>query len=130
MSTPTHPSDLFAFLALDPAVISPGLAQDGQANPVAGQVPSLTSKNNFINFCLTQNTALTDGQQKVDGSCNPTPMGRIISLDVAPACKFVSPKNTDTSIQPNQAFTIQMKVRNMPLGNFVNAQSGVLLALK
>ena len=108
---------------LDPAVISPGLAQDGQgANPDPGQVRSLTSKNNFINFCLTQDTALTNGQQLVDGSCNPTPMGRIISLDVAPSAKFVFPKNTDSSLQANQAFTIQLKVSNMALGNFVNAQ--------
>ena len=49
-------------------------------------------------------------------------MGRIISLDVSPSSKFVFPKNTDSSLQPNQAFTIQMKVNNMALGNFVNAQ--------
>jgi len=116
-------------LTLDPAVISPGLAQDGQgANPDPGQVRSLTSKNNFINFCLTQNTALTNGKQIVEGSCNPTPMGRIISLDVAPSGKFVFPKNTDSTIQPDQAFTIQMKVANMALGNFVNAQSNYYAA--
>jgi hypothetical protein len=116
-------------LTLDPAVISPGLAQDGQgANPDPGQVRSLTSKNNFINFCLTQNTQLTNGQQNVDGSCNPTPMGRIISFDVAPSSKFVFPKNTESTIEPNQAFTIQMKVNNMVLGNFVNAQSNYYAA--
>ena len=53
-------------------------------------------------------------------------MGRIISLDVAPSDKFVFPKNTDSSIQPDQAFTIQLKVANMELGNFVNAQRCVL----
>jgi len=117
----------FAFLALDPAVISPGLAQDGQGgNPDPAQVRSLTTKNNFINFCLTQNTALTNGQQLVDGSCNPTPMGRIISFDVAPSAKFVFPKNTESTILPDQPFTIQMKVNNMALGNFVNAQRCVL----
>ena len=120
---PALPNTPFVPLALDPAVISPGLAQDGQgANPDPGQVRSLTSRNNFINFCLTQNTELTNGKQVVGGSCNPTPMGRIISFDVAPSSKFVFPKNTDSTLQPNQAFTIQMKVRNMVLGNFVNAQ--------
>lgn len=119
--------DYWRILALDPAVISPGLAQDGQGNnPDPAQVRSLTSKNNFINFCLTQNTALTNGKQVVEGSCNPTPMGRIISFDRAPASKFVFPKNTDSSIQADQPFTIQMKVRNMVLGNFVNAQRCVL----
>ena len=128
MPAPTLPNSfLFVPLALDPNVISPGLAQDGQgANPDPGQVRSLTSKNNFINFCLTQDTALTDGKQLVAGSCNPTPMGRIISFDVAPSSKFVFPKNTESSIQPNQPFTIQMKVLNMVLGNFVNAQRCVL----
>jgi len=122
-------NDAQSSLTLDPAVISPGLAQDGQgANPDPGQVRSLTTKNNFINFCLTQNTALTNGQQIVDGSCNPTPMGRIISLDVAPSAKFVFPKNTDSSLQPNQAFTVKLKVSNMALGNFVNAQSNYYAA--
>jgi hypothetical protein len=116
-------------LTLDPGVISPGLAQDGQGNnPDPGQVRSLTSTNNFINFCLDQNAPLTDGQQKVEGSCNPTPMGRIISLDVSPSAKFIFPKNTDSSLKANQAFTIQLKVRNMQLGNFVNAQSNYYAA--
>jgi hypothetical protein len=121
--------DAQSSLTLDPAVISPGLAQDGQGdNPDPGQVRSLTSKNNFINQCLTQDVPLTNGQQIVDGSCNPTPMGRIISFDVAPSSKFLFPKNTESSIQPNQAFTIQMKVNNMVLGNFVNAQSNYYAA--
>jgi hypothetical protein len=125
LTTFSHPQSL----ALDPAVISPGLAQDGQGdNPDPGQVRSLTSKNNFINQCLTQDVPLTNGQQIVDGSCNPTPMGRIISFDVAPSSKFLFPKNTESSIQPNQAFTIQMKVNNMVLGNFVNAQRCALPA--
>jgi hypothetical protein len=122
-------ADAQTSLTLDPAVISNGLAQDGQGNnPDPGQVRSLTSTNNFINFCLTQDTALTDGQQKVEGSCNPTPMGRIISLDVSPSAKFLFPKNTDSSLQANQAFTIQLKARNMQLGNFVNAQSNYYAA--
>jgi hypothetical protein len=122
-------ADAQTSLTLDPAVISPGLAQDGQGNnPDPGQVRSLTSTNNFINFCLTQNAPLTDGQQKVEGSCNPTPMGRIISLDVSPSAKFVFPKNTESTIQPDQAFTIQLKVKSMQLGNFVNAQSNYYAA--
>jgi hypothetical protein len=121
--------DAQSSLTLDPGVISPGLAQDGQGNnPDPAQVRSLTSRNNFINFCLTQDVALTNGQQVIEGSCNPTPMGRIISLDVAPSSKFVFPKNTESSIQPNQAFTIQMKVSNMALGNVVNAQSNYYAA--
>jgi hypothetical protein len=49
---------------------------EGGGDP--GQVASLTSKNNFINFCLTQPVELTDGQQKVNGSCNPIPVNKSI----------------------------------------------------
>ncbi|EEB87736.1 hypothetical protein MPER_14809, partial [Moniliophthora perniciosa FA553] len=41
-----------------------GFANDGQDVPAAGQVASITSTNNFINFCLTApNTLLTNGKQ-------------------------------------------------------------------
>jgi hypothetical protein len=108
-------------LTLDPRVIQPGLALDGQQVPVAGQVPSLTSKNNFINFCLTQNVPLTDGKQVRAGSCNVVPMGRIIPKANLPSSKFVFPKNFST-LKANEPFTIQMKVKNMELGFFTNAQ--------
>jgi hypothetical protein len=108
-------------LTLDPRVIQPGLALDGQQVPVAGQVPSLTSKNNFINFCLTQNVPLTDGKQIRAGSCNVVPMGRIIPKANLPSSKFVFPKNFST-LKANEPFTIQMKVKNMELGFFTNAQ--------
>ena len=99
-------------LTLDPRVIQPGLALDGQQVPVAGQVPSLTSKNNFINFCLTQNVPLTDGKQVRAGSCNVVPMGRIIAKNILPSSKFVFPKNFGT-LTANEPFGIQMKVKNM-----------------
>ena len=43
-------SHLFYSLELDPDLVMPGLAQDGQqaAGAEAGQVASLTSTNNFI----------------------------------------------------------------------------------
>ncbi|CCA66625.1 hypothetical protein PIIN_00308 [Serendipita indica DSM 11827] len=119
-------------LTLDPAVISQGLAQDGQGNtPDPGQVRSETSTNNFINHCLKfldQGVPLTDGKQITGGSCNQTPMGRIISLDKAPRCKFVFPKNGDDSIVENTAFTVQMRMVNMVAGNFVNAQANYYAA--
>jgi len=119
-------------LTLDPAEISVGLEQDGQGdNPDPGQVRSLTSSNNFINFCLPfldQGVVLTNGAQVVAGSCNQTPMGRIISLDLAPRSKFVFPPNGDESIQPNTAFTVKMKLLNMQAGNFVNAATNYYAA--
>jgi len=80
----------------------------------------LTSKNNFINFCLTQNVELTDGQQKVQGSCNPIPMGRIAAKNKQPSCKFVFPHNLDTTLKENEKFTLKMAIRNVKTGFFAN----------
>jgi len=66
-------------LTLDPSVIAKGFEQNGQATPEAGQVASLTSKNNFINFCATTKQPITNGQQIKGGSCSPAPMGSIPS---------------------------------------------------
>jgi len=115
-------------LTLDPKVIGPGFAQNGQNPPVAGQVPSLTTTNNFINYCLTvPNFVITNGQQIQSGSCNPIPMGQIPSSDNMPSSKFVVPKNGD-KIPANQQFTVQMAIRNMVTGNFVNAQANYFAA--
>lgn len=120
--------DAQSSLTLDPAVIMKGLAQDGQETPEAGQVPSLTSTNNFINFCLTQpNLPLTNGQQVTTGSCNQTPMGVIVASSKMPSAKFTNPKNGDT-IAANQEFTISMAISNLETGNFVNAQANYFAA--
>lgn len=121
-------SDPQTSLTLDPAVIAKGFANNGQDVPTAGQVASLTSTNNFINFCLTvPNLPLTNGQQVTGGSCNPAPMGIIPSSDNMPSSKFVSPKNGDT-IKSNTAFTITMAINNLETGNFVNAQENYFAA--
>ncbi|KAF8633953.1 hypothetical protein AX15_001135 [Amanita polypyramis BW_CC] len=110
-------------LTLDPKVIAKGFASDGQENATPGQAPSLTSTDNFINFCLTTpNLPITNGQQIKSGSCNPAPMGIIPSVDKMPSCKFVNPKNNDT-IPANQSFQIKMSIQNLITGNFVNAES-------
>jgi len=120
--------DAQSSLQLDPGVVMKGLEQDGQETPEAGQVPSLTSSNNFINFCLTQpNLPLTNGQQVTTGSCNQTPMGVIVATTKMPSSKFVSPKNGDT-IAANQAFTVSMAINNLETGNFVNAAANYYAA--
>jgi transcription initiation factor TFIID subunit 15 len=106
-------------LTLDSSVICTGCAQDGQDPPVAGQSPSLTSKNNYLNFCLGK--TLTNGQQNVDGSCNAVPMGQIIPSSSMPSSKITFPVNGG-EFPANKAFTFKMAVQNMNLGNFVNAQ--------
>ncbi|KAH9486654.1 Pathogenicity cluster 5 protein d [Psilocybe cubensis] len=107
-------------LTLDPAVIAKGFANDGQDTPTAGQVASLTSTNNFINFCKTVNLPLTNGAQVVDGSCNPAPMGVIPAKTKMPSSKFIFPPNNG-KVAANQLFTIKMAINNLETGNFVNA---------
>ncbi|KAL5498255.1 hypothetical protein ACEPAH_2395 [Sanghuangporus vaninii] len=109
-------------LTLNPAVIATGFALDGQQVPTAGQVSSLTSTNNFINFCLTVNKPITNGQQIKTGSCNPAPMGVIAATTNMPSSKFQFPKNGDT-IKANQEFTIKMAINHIQTGNFVNANN-------
>jgi len=112
-----------ASLTLDPKVIATGFEQNGQQVPTAGQVASLTSSNNFINFCLTvPNLPITNGQQIKTGSCNPAPMGIIAATTNMPSAKFTSPTNGQ-NLQPNTAFTISMAVNHLDTGNFVNAES-------
>jgi len=114
-------------LTLDPNVIAVNFSQDGQAVQEAGQVASLTSTNNFINFCLTVNKPITNGQQITTGSCNPAPMGVIASTANMPSSKFVFPKNQDT-IKSNTPFTVSMNIAHLETGNFVNAASNYYAA--
>jgi hypothetical protein len=102
-------------------VIATGFEKDGQETPAAGQVASLTSVNNFINFCATVQKPITNGQQIKGGSCNPAPMGVIASSSNMPSAKFVQPANLDT-VKANTAFTVQMALNNLEAGNFVNAE--------
>ena len=54
---------------LSPDAVQTGSASDGQQDgAVAGQSPSETSTNNFINFCAGK--LLTNGLQTTGGSCN------------------------------------------------------------
>ncbi|KAI0286630.1 hypothetical protein BGY98DRAFT_1092283 [Russula aff. rugulosa BPL654] len=109
-------------LTLDPRVISTGFEQDGSANGTAGQAPSLTSSNNFINFCLTVNFPLTNGQQVKGGSCNTAPMGVIAPSTNMPSAKFVNPSNLDI-IKANTTFDIVMALRHLQAGEFTNPDS-------
>jgi hypothetical protein len=109
-------------------VLATAFALDGQQTPVAGQVASKTSTNNFINFCATvPNLPITNGQQIKTGSCNPAPMGIIAANTNMPSTKFVFPVNFGT-VAPNTAFTVNLAVKNIALGNFVNAQASYFAA--
>lgn len=115
-------------LALDSNVICSGFAHDGQSTPTPGQVASLTSTNNFINFCAEfPDINLTNGEQLKNGSCNPAPMGLIPSSDKMPSSKFRVPSNLAT-LKANQSFTIQMAIINMETGGFVNPEKNYYAA--
>ncbi|KAI0295104.1 hypothetical protein B0F90DRAFT_1820683 [Multifurca ochricompacta] len=108
-------------LTLDPRVIATGFENNGQDTPTPGQVASLTSSNNFINFCLTvPNKPITNGLQIKAGSCNPATIGVIAATTNMPSSKFVSPQNFGT-VKANTAFTIVMAINNLEAGKFVNA---------
>ncbi|KAH7884013.1 hypothetical protein F5I97DRAFT_2046250 [Phlebopus sp. FC_14] len=115
-------------LTLDPNVIAKGFENNGLDQQGAGQVASLTSSNNFINFCLTvPNLPITNGQQIAGGSCNPAPMGVIPSSANMPSAKFTNPKNLD-AIPANKTFTVSLAIQGMETGFFVNAQENYFAA--
>ncbi|KAF9454988.1 hypothetical protein P691DRAFT_8518 [Macrolepiota fuliginosa MF-IS2] len=108
-------------LVLDPRVVASGFENDGQDVPAAGQIASLTSTNNFINFCLTVPTIpITNGQQITEGSCNPAPLGLLPSVDLIPSCKFSFPRNQGV-IGSSTTFTVVLSVRNLQAGFLANA---------
>ncbi|CAK5264987.1 unnamed protein product [Mycena citricolor] len=111
-----------ASLILDPSVVCTNCTQNGQNPPVAGQTASDTSPNNFINFCAAtiSNLPITNGQQVTTGSCNPIPMGQIPAKDKMPSAKFVFPPNQGT-VTANQAFNVQLALKNIQTGVFTNA---------
>jgi hypothetical protein len=106
-------------------VINLGSKSDGLNNATTGTSASLTSTNNFINFCLGKQ--ITNGQQIKNGSCNPIPMGDIASTDNMPSCKYVSPKNLDT-LKSNTSFTMTLAVKNIQLGVFTNPETNYYAA--
>jgi hypothetical protein len=127
-SAKSNSNDLSTSTTLDPSVIQSGSAQNG--NPTGGQVASVTSTNNFINFCATSanGAPLMNGTQtKSKAACNPIPMGMIASQNNMPSGKFTNPKNLDT-IQANTSFNITMKIQNLVTGNFVNPQTNYFSA--
>jgi len=115
-------------LTLDPKVIGKGFENNGQNVPTPGQVASLTSSNNFINFCLTvPKLPITNGKQIATGSCNPAPMGIIPSVQNMVAAKFVFPTNFG-AVKANTAFTIKIAIQGMNTGFFVNAEKNYYAA--
>lgn len=94
--------------------------QDGtKGEGSEGITPSLTSGNNFINFC--KGKTVTNGAQVEAGSCNPIPMGQLPAKAKIPSSKFVSPVNLQ-KIKADTPFTVKMKIKNLATGFFTNAK--------
>ena len=107
---------------MDSRVVSKNFEKNGTIDGEPGQVPSLTSGNNFINFCLTVDLPLTNGQQIKTGSCNTAPMGVIAPTTNMPSSKFVMPKNLDT-VKADTTFEVAMAVKHLATGFFTNPES-------
>ncbi|KAG8220129.1 hypothetical protein J3R82DRAFT_1150 [Butyriboletus roseoflavus] len=118
----TNSSSAQTSLTLLSSVIATNFSQNGlNTNATeAGEVASLTSTNNFINWCATlPNLPITNGQQLKNGSCNPAPMGAIPSTSNMPSAKFVSPLNLAV-VPSNSTFQITLAVRNFATGYFAD----------
>ncbi|KAK0713853.1 hypothetical protein B0T26DRAFT_678134 [Lasiosphaeria miniovina] len=105
---------------LDPAVVQAGSGVDGlnSLGVDAGQTASLTSNNNFINFC--KGKTLTNGFQNTAGSCNGIVMGQIPAKSNMVTCVITNPQN-GASVESGQTFNITVQVLNLNPGSFTNA---------
>ncbi|KAI9572624.1 hypothetical protein HD554DRAFT_1330334 [Boletus coccyginus] len=114
----TNSSSAQTSLTLVSSVIAKNFSQNGldTCTSEAGEVASLTSTNNFINWCATlPDLPITNGQQLKNGSCNPAPMGAIPSTSNIPSVKFVTPANLAV-VPPNTTFEIALAVRHFGTG--------------
>lgn len=117
-------------LTLLSSLVAPNFAKNGQNvnTSEADEVPSLTSTNNFINFCATlSNLPITNGQQIKGGSCNPAPMGAIPSTSNMPSAKFVTPNNMAV-LPADTTFQVTLAVKELQTGFFVNPDTNYFAA--
>jgi len=110
-------------LTLDPSVIAPAFANGAPGN--IGEVQSLTTTNNFINFCYGK--TITNGQPIQNGSCNPAPMGDLPATSNMPSMKFTFPTNF-VNVLTNQTFTISLTIQGIETGNFASGTTSYLAA--
>ena len=106
------------------SVVVPAFANNGTNGSLT---PSLTSTNNFINWCATLNLPLSNGSQIKSGFCNPAPMGAIPSTSNMPSAKFVSPSNLAV-IPANTTFQVALAIQGLETGFFVNPDTNYYTA--
>ncbi|KAH7146760.1 hypothetical protein B0J13DRAFT_473598 [Dactylonectria estremocensis] len=91
--------------------------EPGTAGIKAGQSPSATDRNNFINFCKGQQ--ITNGVQVRTGSCNAIPMGRIPAVTNMISAMITNPK-PGVTIKAGTTFNIQVQTSHLHAGVFTN----------
>ncbi|KAF9479583.1 hypothetical protein BDN70DRAFT_686268 [Pholiota conissans] len=89
------------------------------------QVPSLTSTNNFINFCV--DSTLTNGKPSQQSTCNSAPMGHIPSRQNIPSTRIRGPRNGDVFLE-NMSISVTLATNNLATGNAVNPDTNYLAA--
>lgn len=89
------------------------------------QTPSLTSTNNFINFCV--GSGIINGEPTGQESCNPAPMGAIPSKQNLPGTRFTSPRNGAVFVE-DESIPVVINTTNLAFGNMVNPQLNFLAA--
>ncbi|OAV96672.1 hypothetical protein, variant [Puccinia triticina 1-1 BBBD Race 1] len=114
---------------LNPRVIQNASFSNG--HPTGNQSASLTSRNNFINFCISRHALgaqLMNGTQSTHNySCNSIPMGMIVAPDQMPSCKFKHPHNL-SKLKANKSFDIVLEIKKMVTGHFVNPNTSYYAA--
>lgn len=122
-------SDAQSSFTLLSSLVQTGFSQNGteDSSPEPGEIASVTSTNNFINFCATVNLPLTNGTQVASGSCNPAPMGVMPNVNNTPTAKFVYPANLDT-VKANTTFTVVLAIDHLDTGFFVNPATNYFAA--
>ncbi|EAU90561.2 hypothetical protein CC1G_00945 [Coprinopsis cinerea okayama7 len=128
--SPRQDADPQSSRTLLPSVIAAGFSEGGTADASAvGIIPSLTSRNNFINFCASRNNgALTNGSPNSrDSVCNPCPIGLLPAAADMPSVKITEPLPLAV-LDPNQEFTIALRSRNFAFGSATNPSASFMTA--
>ncbi|KAJ6490803.1 hypothetical protein C8R47DRAFT_977146 [Mycena vitilis] len=117
-------ADAQTSLTLNSTLVDTAFTRDGAGSGTI--TASLTSSNNFINFCATVNTAITNGKQLETGSCNPAPMGLIPSSTNMPSVSSTIAKGQH--VQGRDHHSCQPLVANLQSGAVVNFTGNFLAA--
>ncbi|KAH8815564.1 hypothetical protein F5884DRAFT_871910 [Xylogone sp. PMI_703] len=111
-------------LNLDPNAVQQGSFGDGSkeigANE-ANQAKSLTSQNNFINYCAGK--TLTNGLQILTGSCNGIIMGDIPAKNKMMSSIITFPRQGGAPIPSDTTFNITVQMSGIEAGAFTNADA-------